>query len=79
MELVSKSNEVANEDDEMCEEKSPFELMFEDLSSSSRKLSPLQVWKQEINVYQGLPRADYKSDPLFWWKVNSGQLPFLCK
>jgi len=72
MELVSKSNEVANEDDEMREEKSPFELMFEDLSSSSRKLSPLQVWKQEINVYQGLPRADYKSDPLFWWNVNSG-------
>ena len=70
----SNSIEVENKD---LPVEDIFALMFEDLSQNSRKLSPLQLWNQEINTYQGLPRADYKVEPLFWWKSNVGQFPNL--
>lgn len=70
----SKSIEVENKD---LPDEDIFALMFEDLSQNSRKLSPLQLWNQEINTYQGIPRADYKVEPLFWWKSNVGQFPNL--
>lgn len=57
---------------------SSFHLLFEDISSASRKLSPSQVWTQEIGVYQNMNRADGKSDPLIWWRCNAYQLPNLC-
>jgi hypothetical protein len=69
-----RSMEVENE---KLPEKDIYALMFEDLTHTSRKLSPLQLWNQEINTYQAMPRADYKCEPLLWWKSNIGQLPNL--
>lgn len=69
-----KSMEVENE---KLPEKDIYALMFEDLTHNSRKLSPLQLWNQEINAYQAMPRANYKFEPLLWWKSNIGQLPNL--
>jgi hypothetical protein len=52
-------------------------VLFEDLYETERKLSPAQIWKAEINLYQNLPRAEGASDPLDWWKAHVGQLPTL--
>ncbi len=38
-------------------------------SVTTRKLTPLQLWKQDINLYQSLPKASPKADPLLWWKI----------
>ncbi len=47
--------------------------------SQSKKLTPLQAWGQEINLYQSLPKALPKADPLLWWKNNQFQFPVLAK
>jgi hypothetical protein len=56
---------------------SAFHILFEDLNETVRKLSPVQIWNAEINLFQNLPRADGASDPLVWWKAHSCQLPSL--
>jgi hypothetical protein len=53
--------------------------LFEDLVETTRKLSPTQLWQQEINIYQNMPRLDGRSDPLSWWKYHQHQLPNLSK
>jgi hypothetical protein len=55
-----------------------FDFLFDDLNETVRQMSPTQVWKNEINLYQNLPRADGKSNPLIWWKAHCDQLPNLC-
>lgn len=52
-------------------------FLFEELSQSARKMTPLQLWNSEINLFQSLSRPDGKTDPLLWWKCNSHQLPNL--
>lgn len=46
-------------------------------SNTTRKLTPTQMWKQDINLYQSLPKAPPKADPLLWWKNNQFQFPNL--
>jgi hypothetical protein len=53
------------------------DILFEDLSQSERKQTPAQIWLQEINMYQNMPRLEGKGDPLKWWKFNEIQLPYL--
>jgi hypothetical protein len=53
------------------------DVLFEDLSQSERKQTPGQIWQQEINMYQNMPRLEGKGDPLKWWKFNEIQLPYL--
>jgi hypothetical protein len=48
-------------------------------SSTSKKLTPLQSWGQDINLFQSLPKAPPKADPLLWWKNNQFQFPVLAK
>jgi hypothetical protein len=52
-------------------------FLFEELSQSTRKMTPTQLWNSEINLYQSLSRPDGKTDPLLWWKCNLHQLPNL--
>lgn len=58
-------------------ESDSYSLLFEDLVETTRKLSPSQLWQQEINMYQNMPRLDGRSDPLSWWKYHQMQLPTL--
>lgn len=58
-------------------ESDSFSHLFEDLVETTRKLSPSQLWQQEINMYQNMPRLDGRSDPLSWWKYHQHQLPNL--
>lgn len=58
-------------------ESDSYSLLFEDLVETTRKLSPNQLWQQEINMYQNMPRLDGRSDPLSWWKYHQVQLPTL--
>jgi hypothetical protein len=53
------------------------DVLFEDLSQNERKQTPNQIWLQEINLYQNMPRMEGKGDPLMWWKFNQVQLSFL--
>lgn len=57
--------------------KDAFNLLFEDFEQIERAQTPLQVWTQEINFYQTMPRLEGKGDPLDWWKFNQKQLPNL--
>jgi len=50
-------------------EKDVLSIVMNDLNNQSRQRAPIQVWKQEINFYQSLPRASFKQDPLLWWKL----------
>jgi len=50
--------------------------IFGTTNTKTRKLNPLQVWKQDINLYQSLPKS-HKADPLLWWKANQSQFPNL--
>ena len=71
---------VRNSNDEEMhveDKRDVYALLFEDLCSTKRNLSPTQLWNQEINLYQQMPRADYKIDPLFWWKSNLSEFPTL--
>jgi hypothetical protein len=74
MDMVRNSND---EGMHVEDKRDVYALMFEDLCSTKRNLSPTQLWNQEINLYQQMPRADYKIDPLFWWKSNLHQFPTL--
>jgi len=58
-------------------ESDSYSILFEDLVETTRKLSPNQLWQQEINMYQSMPRLDGRSDPLSWWKYHQLQLPTL--
>jgi len=51
--------------------------LFGTSTTTTRKLTPLQIWKQDINLYQSLPKAPPKADPLLWWKNNQFQFPNL--
>jgi hypothetical protein len=53
------------------------DLLFEEIAETSRKLTPLQIYNQEILQYQNMPRLNGKSDPLQWWKYHQNQLPYL--
>lgn len=56
-----------------------FNVLFEDLTETERARTPLQIWNQEINFYQTMPRLEGKGNPLDWWKFNQKQLPNLSK
>ena len=51
--------------------------LFGDLVENRRKVSPIQMWKSEINSYQAELRATPTSDPLLWWKVYETRFPTL--
>ncbi len=57
---------------------SSFDFLFQDLQEVTRQSTPLQLWTQEINFYQNMPRPDGRTNPLLWWKCNANQLPNLC-
>jgi hypothetical protein len=61
------------------EQGSSLDFLFQDLQQVTRNSSPIQLWTQEINVYQNMPRPDGRSNPLLWWKCNANQLPTLGK
>lgn len=42
-----------------------------------KKMTPIQSWNQDINLFQSLPKASPRADPLLWWKTNQHQFPLL--
>jgi hypothetical protein len=62
---------------ELDDDNDIFGGLFGTTTSKTRKLTPLQTWKQDINLYQSLPKAPPKADPLLWWKNNQFQFPTL--
>jgi hypothetical protein len=68
---------VRNEADIAIPGKDSMDFLFEDLVQQSRKLTPSQVYSNEINIYQSLVRPGSKTDPLQWWKSQSFHMPYL--
>ena len=58
-------------------EESDFTLFGDFLQINQRKRSPLQRWKEELDVYRDVARPLPSTDPLLWWKCNSFQFPGL--
>lgn len=47
------------------------------LQFKHRKQSPLQRWKDELDLYREVARPLPNTDPLLWWKCNASQFPGL--
>ena len=50
-----------------------------DTGTPSQPLLPLEQVQVEIENYLRLPHLDEESNPLEWWKLNSGQFEILAK
>ena len=67
---------IRTQDEPAAEEADSLFGMF--LHESTRKTTPTQSWKKEINDYQEEARPVSSVDPLFWWKLNAYNYPGLC-
>ena len=50
-----------------------------DTGTPPQPLLPLEQVQGEIENYLRLPHLDEESNPLEWWKLNSGQFKILAK